>query len=147
MQLSLRYVKASLLYLVVGGTLLLLTFAHVLPFEMTAFYFMQLYGFVAMMIFGLSYLFIPSFAHAFLHSLRLAKLQFWLMNAGVIGLTIAFSGLLPYSPDIRYAIIGSLLVQVAALYLHAYNLWQTMKGWKGSSGEKLARETAAKTSK
>lgn len=61
MQLSLKYVKASLIYLVVGGTLILLTFAHLLPFEMTAFYFMQLYGFVAMMIFGLSYLFVPSF--------------------------------------------------------------------------------------
>jgi hypothetical protein len=48
MQLSLRYMKASLIYLVVGGTLILLTFAHLLPFEMTAFYFMQLYGFIAM---------------------------------------------------------------------------------------------------
>jgi len=66
MQLSLRYAKASLAYLMVGGTLLLLTFTHLLPFTMTAFYFMQLYGFVAMMIFGLPYLFVPSFAHAFL---------------------------------------------------------------------------------
>jgi hypothetical protein len=79
MQLSLRYVKASLVYLVVGGSLLLTTFTHVLAIEMTAFYFMQLYGFVAMMIFSLSYLFVPSFSHAFLHSLKLAKLQFWLM--------------------------------------------------------------------
>ncbi len=85
MQLSLKYVKASLIYLVVGATLMLLTFSRFLNFEITAFYFMQLYGFVAMMIFGLSYLFIPAFAHAFLHSLRLAKLQFWLMNIGVIG--------------------------------------------------------------
>jgi hypothetical protein len=142
MQLSLRYVKASLVYLIVGATLLLLTFTHVMLFEMTAFYFMQLYGFVAMMIFGLSYLFVPSFAHAFLHSLRLAELQFWLMNIGVIGMTISFSGLLPYSPNTGFLIIGSLPILVAALYLHAYNLWETMRGWKGSPGEKLARETA-----
>lgn len=143
MQLSLKYVKASLIYLVVGATLLLLTFGHLLPFEITAFYFMQLYGFVAMMIFGLSYLFVPSFAHAFLYSLRLVKLQFWLMNIGVIGLTISFSGLLPYDPSIRFLIIGFLLVQVVALYLHAYNIWRTMRGWKGSPGEKLARDAAA----
>jgi len=143
MQLSLKYVKASLLYLVAGATLMLLTFSHILAFEMTAFYFMQLYGFVAMMIFGLSYLFVPSFAHAFLHSLRLAKLQFWLMNLGVIGLTVSFSGLLPYSSNLAPLIIGSLLVQVVALYMHAYNLWRTMRNWKGSPGEKLARETAA----
>ena len=142
MQLSLRYVKASLLYLVVGGTLLLVMFAHILPFEMAAFYFMQLYGFVAMMIFGLSYLFVPSFAHAFLHSLRLAKLQFWLMNIGVIGLSISFSGLLPYDPNVKFLVIGSLVIQVIALYMHAYNLWQTMRAWKGSPGEKLARDAA-----
>jgi hypothetical protein len=145
MQLSLRYVKVSLVYLIVGATLLVLTFTHVAPFEMTAFYFMQLYGFVAMMIFGLSYLFVPSFAHAFLHSLRLARLQFWLMNIGVIGMTISFSGLLPYSSSMWFLVIGSLLILVVALYLHAYNLWQTMRGWKGSPGEKLARE--AKTTK
>lgn len=120
---------------------MLLTLSHILSFEMTAFYFMQLYGFVAMMIFGLSYLFVPSFAHAFLHSLRLAKLQFWLMNVGVLGLTASFSGLLPYSWNLEPFVIGSILVQVVALYMHAYNLWRTMRGWKGSPGEKLARET------
>ena len=140
MQLSLKYVKASLAYLIVGGTLLLLTFAHLLPFDMTAFYFMQLYGFVAMMIFGLSYLFVPSFAHAFLHSLKLAKVQFWLMNVGIIGMTLSFSGLLPYGANIRFMVVGSLAVLVLALYMHAYNLWHTMRGWKGSPGEKLARD-------
>ncbi len=143
MRLSLRYVKASLLYLVAGGTLMLLSFSRLLPFEMTAFYFMQLYGFVAMMIFGLSYLFVPSFAHGFLHSLKMANLQFWVMNIGVIGLTLSFSGILPFSPDTKYITTGSLLIQVIALYLHAYNMWQTMRAWKGSPGEKLARETAA----
>jgi cbb3-type cytochrome oxidase subunit 1 len=147
MQLSLKYVKASLTYLAVGGTLLLLTFAHLMPFDMTAFYFMQLYGFVAMMIFGLSYLFVPSFAHAFLHSLRLAKLQFWLMNIGVIGMTIAFSGLLPYNPNIRFLVVGSLVMLVLALYMHVYNLWRTMRGWKGSPGEKLARDAQAASPK
>ncbi len=144
MQLSLRYVKASLVYLVVGGSLLLATFTHVLAFEMTAFYFMQLYGFVAMMIFGLSYLFVPSFSHAFLHSLRLAKLQFWLMNLGVISLTISFSGLLPYTANLKLIVVGSLVIQAFALYLHAYNLWLTMRGWKGSPGEMLAKQTAGK---
>jgi len=144
MQLSLRYVKASLVYLVVGGSLLLTTFTRVLTIEMTAFYFMQLYGFVAMMIFGLSYLFVPSFSHAFLHSLKLAKLQFWLMNLGVISLSVSFSGLLPYTYALKFVVIGSLAIQACALYLHAYNLWSTMRGWKGSPGEKLAKQSARK---
>lgn len=139
MQLSLKYVKASITYLAVGGTILLLTLSHMLQFNLTAFYFMQLYGFVAMMIFGLSYLFVPSFAHAFLHSLRLARLQFWLMNVGVVGMTAVFSGLIPYNLNMAPAGIGFLLVLVLALYIHVYNLWMTMRAWKGSPGEKLAR--------
>ena len=140
MQLSLRYVKASLTYLAAGGTLLLLTFSHLIPFELTAFYFMQLYGFVSMMIFGLSYLFVPSFAHAFLHSLRLAKLQFWMMNVGVVGMTIVFSGLISYTFNIEYFTVGFLAVLVLALYIHVYNLWMTIRGWRSSPGERLARE-------
>ncbi len=147
MQLSLKYVKASLAYLAVGGTLLLLVFSHLLPFNLMAFYFMQLYGFVAMMIFGLSYLFVPSFAHAFLYSIRLARIQFWFMNVGVVGMTGIFSGLIPYNPNIEFAYVGFLLILVCALYLHVYNLWITMRGWKGSPGEKLARGTAATIAK
>jgi len=139
MRLSLKYVKASLVYLAAGVTLLLLTFSHVIPFELTGFYFMELYGFVAMMIFGLSYLFVPSFAHAFLHSMRLANLQFWLMNIGVVGVASVFSGLIPYNPAIKYANIGFLFVLVIAVYIHVFNLWMTMRGWRGSPGEKLAR--------
>jgi hypothetical protein len=142
MQLSLKYVKASLTYLALGGTLLFATMAHILPFNLTAFYFLQLYGFVAMMIFGLSYLFVPSFAHAFLHSLRLAKAQFWLMNIAVIGMTLAFSGLLPFSPNIEYVVISSVLALLIGLYMHVYNLWRTMQAWKGSPGEKLAQDSS-----
>jgi len=140
MQLSLRYVKASLVYLTAGVTLLLLTFSHIIAFDLTGFYFLQLYGFVAMMIFGLSYLFVPSFAHTFLHSMRLARLQFWLMNLGVLGMATVFGGIVPYSPYLMYATVLFLLVLVAAVYLHAYNLWMTARGWKGSPGEKLARD-------
>jgi hypothetical protein len=143
MQLSLRYVKASLVYLVAGGSLLLTTFTHALAIDMTAFYFMQLYGFVAMMIFGLSYLFVPSFSHAFLHSLKLAKVQFWLMNLGVVALSASFSGLLPYTASLKFIIVGSIGILVLALCLHAYNLWLTMRGWKGSPGETLAKQSAS----
>ena len=135
--------KASLVYLGAGVTLLLLTFSHVIGFDLTGFYFLQLYGFVAMMIFGLSYLFVPSFAHAYLHSMRLAGLQFWLMNVGVVGMASVFSGVIPYSPAIKYATVGFLLVLVIAIYIHIFNLWMTMRGWRGSPGEKLARAEQA----
>jgi hypothetical protein len=143
MQLSLKYVKASLVYLAAGVTLLLLTFTHLISFDLTGFYFLQLYGFVATMIFGLSNLFVPSFAHAYLHSMRLARLQFWLMNIGVVGIAALFGGLLPYDPNLRYVTIGFLLVLVVAVYIHVYNLWMTTRGWRGSPGERLASEQQA----
>jgi len=140
MRLSLKYVKASLLYLTTGVTLLLLSFSHAIVFDLTGFYFMQLYGFVAMMIFGLSYLFVPPFAHAFLHSMRLARLQFWLMNLGVVGMAIVFGGVIPYTSNIGYVTLVFLLTLVFAVYIHAYNMWMTLRGWRGSPGEKLASQ-------
>jgi hypothetical protein len=68
------------------------------------------------------------------------------MNIGVVGLTVSFSGVLPYVVNLRFIVIGSLLIQVFALYLHAYNLWRTMRGWKGSPGEKLARQVESSKS-
>src|SRR5574341_274355 len=89
MSLSLRYAKASILYLAAGATLVFLTFTGIFPISLTAFYFMQLYGFVAMMIFGVSYLLVPAFAHGPLYSPKLANSQFWLLNIGTIGLSVA----------------------------------------------------------
>lgn len=143
MRLSPKYVKASLAYLAAGVTLLLLTFSHLVAFDLTGFYFLQLYGFVAMMTFGLSYLFVPSFAHSFLHSMRLARFQFWLMNIGIVGMAALFSGLIPYSPIIRYATVEVLLVLAIAVYIHVFNLWTTLRGWKGSPGQRLARDRGA----
>lgn len=138
MALSLRYAKASVLYLAVGSSLILLTFLGILQFSISAFYFMELYGFVAMMIFGVSYLFIPAFSHRTLYSLKLAHLQFWLFNVGTIGMVVGFSGLIG-GTVVRVVEIESITVQVAAIYLHAYNIWRTASGWKGSPGESLAK--------
>jgi hypothetical protein len=55
MGLTLLYAKASVLYLAAGVTMLLLLFSRLFPVDIFAFFFMQLYGFVAMMIFGVSY--------------------------------------------------------------------------------------------
>jgi heme/copper-type cytochrome/quinol oxidase subunit 1 len=94
MALALRYAKASVLYLAAGSTLILLTFAGLLAVFDQRILFHALYGFVAMMIFGVSYLFIPAFSHKTLYSLTLAQWQFWLFNIGTIGLVIGFSGLI-----------------------------------------------------
>lgn len=145
MRLTLRYVTASLVYLVAGITLAALTFSGILRMGLAAYYFMQLYGFVAMMIFGLSYLFIPAFSHAYLHSIRLARVQFWLANFGTIGLTVGFSGYIPVKFD-QPVIYASFVLQSLAIYAHAYNIWMTIRGWKGSPGETFGRKSGSTSS-
>ncbi len=137
MALALRYTKASVLYLAAGSTLVLLTFTGLLQFSISAFYFMELYGFVAMMIFGVSYLLVPAFSHRPLHSLELARYQFWLFNIGTIGLIVTFSGSVE-GDWLKALQVGSFAFQVLAVYMHAYNIWKTASGWKGSPGENLA---------
>jgi len=98
-----------------------LTFAGILQFSIFAFYFMELYGFVASMIFGVSHLIIPAFAHRPPHSVSLARLQYWIFNAGTIGLTLGFSGVLA-GDWTRAFQVSALLLQTIAVYAPAYNI-------------------------
>ncbi len=90
-----------------------------------------------MMIFGVSYLLVPAFSHRPLHSLALAQYQFWLFNLGTLGLVVAFSGVIQ-GDWLRALQVGSFAFQVLAVYIHAYNIWRTASGWKGSPGETLS---------
>ena len=56
-------------------------------------------------------------------------------------MTVTFSGMLPYGLDVKFLVLGSISLLVIALYMHFYNLWMTMRAWKGSPGEKLAHAT------
>ena len=94
MEIPLKFAWASLIYLVIGstmGVIMLLTSESIKPSHTHV----LLIGFVAMMIFGVGYHLLPVFAGTDLYSLRLAEIQFWLQNIGLIGL--AFT--MPY----RYA--------------------------------------------
>lgn len=134
MSLTLKYVAASLLYLTTGTTLIALTMLSILPFSITAFYFMQLYGFVANMIIGLSYLFLPSFSRNYLYSLRAAKTHFVLSNSSVILLTISFSGMF----DLPKIIPGMSLAALAlSVYLHVFNILMTIKSNPHTDGDRL----------
>jgi len=134
MSLTLKYVRASLLYLAIGTTFVALSMLSILPFSLTAFYFMQLYGFVANMVIGLSYLFIPSFSRNYLYSLGAAKAHFLLSNSAVILLTISFSGII----DLPKIIPGiSLAVLAFSVYLHVFNVFMTIRSNPQADGDRL----------
>ncbi|MCE8429887.1 MAG: cbb3-type cytochrome c oxidase subunit I [Candidatus Methanoperedens sp.] len=80
-----------------------------------------LIGFVSMMIFGVGYHLLPVFAGTDLFSLRLAEIQFWLQNIGLIGL--AFT--LPYRYTSHNYLLGTIIfgsMSLLAIYIFVYNI-------------------------
>ena len=124
MEIPLKFAWASLIYLVIGstmGVIMLLISESIKPSHAHV----LLIGFVAMMIFGVGYHLLPVFAGTDLHSLRLAEIQFWLQNIGLIGLALT----MPF----RYAntnyMAGTVIFGIISLfgiYIYAYNIARSL---------------------
>ena len=125
-ELTRNFVKAALMYLVIGTTIgvimgigysqgwggtLRATHAHI-----------NLLGWTSMLMFGVAYHIIPRFHGKMLYSDKLSIVHFWMANAGLIGL-----GVFLYWPsDIGLGIFGSIWAMSA--YIFAYNMLKTMAG-------------------
>ncbi len=124
MEIPLKFAWASLIYLLVGSTMgvvLLLVPLNIVPSHAHV----LLIGFVSMMIFGVGYHLLPVFAGTDLHSLRLAELQFWLQNIGLVGL--AFT--MPYRYDgdsYRLGTIAFGTLSLLAIYVFVYNMARSL---------------------
>jgi len=124
MEIPLKFAWASLIYLVIGstmGVIMLLTSESIKPSHTHV----LLIGFVAMMIFGVGYHLLPVFAGTDLYSLRLAEIQFWLQNIGLIGL--AFT--MPYRYASTNYMTGTVIFGILSLlgiYLFAYNIARSL---------------------
>lgn len=131
MEIPLKFAWASLIYLVIGSTMgvaMLLTS----PFISTSHVHVLLIGFVSMMIFGVGYHLLPVFAGTDLYSLRLAEIQFWLQNIGLVGLAFA----MPYRFDGSYklAALAFGAVSLLAIYIFVYNVARSIIPPKGTKG-------------
>ncbi|NJD76458.1 MAG: hypothetical protein FIB08_05095 [Candidatus Methanoperedens sp.] len=120
MEVPLKFAWASLIYLMIGSTMgvvMVLTSLPLIPSHAHV----LLIGFVSMMIFGVGYHLLPVFAGTDLYSLRLAEIQFWLQNIGLIGL--AFT--MPYRFTSNNYQLGTTifgLVSLLAIYIFVYNV-------------------------
>lgn len=124
MEIPLKFAWASLIYLVIGSTMgiiMLLTSESIKPSHAHV----LLIGFVAMMIFGVGYHLLPVFAGTDLYSLRLAEIQFWLQNIGLIGL--AFT--MPYRYASTNHMTGTVIfgiISLLGIYIFAYNIARSL---------------------
>lgn len=124
MEIPLKFAWASLIYLVIGSTMGVIMVFNSLPLTPSHAH-VLLIGFVSMMIFGVGYHLLPVFAGTDLHSPRLAEIQFWLQNIGLIGL--AFT--MPYrytSSDYRLGAIAFGAISLLAIYIFAYNVARSL---------------------
>jgi len=124
MEITLKFAWASLIYLLIGSTMGFVMVLSSLPLTPSHAH-VLLIGFVSMMIFGVGYHLLPVFAGTDLYSLRLAEIQFWLQNIGLIGL--AFT--MPYRFASNSYLIGTEVfgsISLLAIYIFVYNVARSL---------------------
>jgi len=123
-----RFILMGIIYLMIAsglGVLMIvqpdaanLRFAHV---------HLNLLGWMSMMIFGVGYHILPRFSGKPLFSNRLGELQFWLANAGLIGLTgIAMTGQITSGNSLYTLFVLSGLIEVLSIFIFGYNMVMTI---------------------
>jgi hypothetical protein len=126
---TVRFIKMSLIYLAVGATLGMLfpIFPRLLGLKYAHVH-LNLLGFMSMMVYGVAYHILPRFQGKLLYSDRMADVQFWLANIGLVGLAL-FSALQAYWPALPFKIPLALsgLMEAVAIYLFVANMWLTFK--------------------
>ncbi len=89
---------------------------------------LMLLGWVSMMIYGVGYHILPKFAGRFLRSKAMAVLQFWMANAGLIGMLAFYlvSFYDPATPAWRALSTFFGAVEVLSIALFFYNMLATI---------------------
>ncbi|MDA8157251.1 MAG: hypothetical protein M0Z52_12510 [Actinomycetota bacterium] len=90
---------------------------------------LMLLGWVSMMIYGVGYHILPRFAGKALKSKTLAEIQFWLANAGLIGM-LGFYTSAYYTGTGAYMRVSALFgaIEVASIALFVYNMMTSLYG-------------------
>lgn len=123
------FLKASITWLGLGVTLGVAMAIHPqFIIYRPAHVHMNLLGFVTMMIYGVAYHVIPRFTGHQLHSRRVAAVQWWLANGGLM-LMVAGFFLAPHASSATTLVLGTggILAAVAA-YCFVFNIWLTIDG-------------------
>jgi len=89
---------------------------------------LNLLGFMSMMIYGVGYHILPKFSGRHIYSAQIMKVQFWLANAGLVGMAVSWpfhiNGNFPMSDTI---LIFSSMLSLIAILLFAFNILKTVK--------------------
>jgi len=89
---------------------------------------LNLLGFMSMMIYGVGYHILPKFSGRHIYSPKIMKVQFWLANAGLIGMAVSW----PFHISADFSISETVLIlssmlSLFAILLFAFNILKTVK--------------------
>ena len=131
----LKFIATSFLYLLSGLLIFALNLLAILNLNRDAIFVLWLFGFVAMIIFGLSYMFSSGLARKSALIIRTITDEYILLNAGVILFFIGFSGMLPTGIG-RFATLAGLPLMIVAVAMHLTNLVMIVFSRKTASTQK-----------
>lgn len=125
------YLRMSIIYFVAGaimGVYMLLA-PHVSGYYITTHAHLNLLGFMSMMIYGVGYHILPRFSGRNIYSPKIMRAQFWIANAGIIGMTISWP-LVHRSIEFSLSnvvLIVSAFLSLFAVILFAFNILKTVQ--------------------
>lgn len=124
-----NFIRASVLWLCVGVVLgVAMSFSPYALVWRPAHMHANLLGFVAMMIFGVAYHVIPRFAGFQLHRADLARLHWWVANAGLLLMVAGFVTRV-HAPAVGTILVaGGGTLSALGAYTFAYLIWRTIDG-------------------
>lgn len=121
------YLRMSVIYFVAGA---IMGFIMILNpgssgYYVTSHAHLNLLGFMSMMIYGVGYHILPRFSGQHIYSPKIMHVQFWLANAGLIGLAVGWH--LNAGGDASTVLIISALLSFVSIILFAFNILKTIK--------------------
>jgi len=122
------YIGLGFIYFLIGTVLLALSLANYVNINRDMIFILDLYGFVTMLIFGLSYVFAPGLSHSTYANYRVVEVEIVAMNIAIILIFLSGSGLLGNISVVALPI--GLVLLVIAVVVHAINIFRTVTGGK-----------------
>jgi cbb3-type cytochrome oxidase subunit 1 len=128
------YLRMSVFYFVAGALIgvAMLIWPNEAGNYITVHAHLNLLGFMSMMIYGVGYHILPKFSGRNIYSPLIVNLQFWVANAGLIGMAVSWPSVirsLDTSLPNNILIISAFL-SFASVILFAFNMLKTFKAVK-----------------
>ncbi len=88
---------------------------------------LNLLGFMSMMIYGVGYHILPKFSGRHIYSPGIMKVQFWLANAGLIGMAVSWPFTIGEASPFEYLLMLSAFMTLISVVLFSINILKTVK--------------------